>query len=88
MRAVLIPLCALLNSLAALPVHANPDVISREYKLLLDPGKFTYSSESSTVSSYYSAARSQIQTAINRWVSTTAQTKTPYAYNLNPTFCQ
>lgn len=69
MRAVQIPLCALLASLTVLPSHANPDITSREYKLLLDPGKFTYSSESSTVSSYYSAAQSQIQTAINRSVS-------------------
>lgn len=69
MRSALIPLCALMASLSALPVHANPDVTSREYKLLLDPSKFTYSSESSTVSSYYSAAQSQIQSAINRSVS-------------------
>lgn len=48
------------------PLWANPDVTSREYKLMLDASQFSYSSESSNVGSLISAAETAIEAAISR----------------------
>ncbi|MBD1584302.1 hypothetical protein [Pseudoalteromonas sp. S16_S37] len=48
---------------------ANPDVTSREYKLLLNPMLFSYQTEANQVSSYFSAAKIGIEQAISRSVT-------------------
>jgi len=50
-------------------VFANPDVTSREYKLLLNPTLFTYTTESAQVNSYFSAFVSAVEAKIGRDVS-------------------
>lgn len=48
---------------------ANPDVTSREYKLMLHVAPFSYSTESATVTSLLDDAHNVIEHAINRSVS-------------------
>ena len=48
---------------------ANPNVTSREYKVMLDPTQFAYNTEFSNVSSFLSAADTAITAAISRTVS-------------------
>ncbi|MFC3034793.1 hypothetical protein ACFOEE_19995 [Pseudoalteromonas fenneropenaei] len=48
---------------------ANADVTSREYKQLLDPAHFTYSSESLDVASYDNVIKTNISNAIGRNVN-------------------
>ena len=52
-------------------VLANPDVISREYKLMLDNQRFDYASELSQVSSLLADAETAVEAAISRSVSGT-----------------
>ena len=63
---------AILALLAAMPVQANPDVISREYKLILDASRFHYQNEQSDVLSLMQAAKPAIEDAIDRNVTGTA----------------
>ncbi len=55
--------------MASGPVAANPDVTAREYKLLLNPALFTYTTESSQVNSYFSAFTNAVEAKIARDVS-------------------
>lgn len=55
--------------MASGPVAANPDVTTREYKLLLNPALFTYTTESSQVNSYFSAFTNAVDTNIAREVT-------------------
>ncbi len=48
---------------------AKPSVTSREYKVLLNPQNFSYGTEMTNVNQYFTAAKSAIQTAINRDVT-------------------
>lgn len=48
---------------------ANADVTSREYKQLLDPIHFTYSSESADVANYFNVIKANISNAIGRSVN-------------------
>ncbi|HEY8939941.1 MAG TPA: hypothetical protein VIM59_07130 [Cellvibrio sp.] len=48
---------------------ANPDVTTREYKLLLNPTLFTSATEATKVSDYFSSFTAVIETAIARDVS-------------------
>lgn len=48
---------------------ANPDVTTREYKLLLNPTLFTSATEATKVSDYFSSFTSTVETAIARDVS-------------------
>ena len=50
---------------------ANPDVTSREYKLMLNPAWFTSGNEASNVNSYFQAAKTQIQQQISRDITGT-----------------
>jgi hypothetical protein len=52
-------------------VSANPDVTSREYKLMLKAEQFSYQSEASDVASLMQAAETVIEQAIGRDVSGT-----------------
>ncbi|EKF74751.1 hypothetical protein A11A3_07003 [Alcanivorax hongdengensis A-11-3] len=63
---------AMLGALATLPVQANPDVISREYKLILDASQFHYQSEQTAVQSLMQAVKPAIENAIDRNVTGTA----------------
>ncbi|OZG74209.1 hypothetical protein BTA51_04105 [Hahella sp. CCB-MM4] len=47
-------------------VQANPDVASREYKLMLQSQQFTYGAEASNVSSFLQQAEAAIESAISR----------------------
>ncbi|ERJ20659.1 hypothetical protein SSPSH_000383 [Salinisphaera shabanensis E1L3A] len=58
--------------LMAMPVQATPDVISREYKLMLDASRFHYQNEQSDVVSLMQAAKPAIEDAIDRNVTGTA----------------
>jgi hypothetical protein len=58
-----------LNLLASTSVLANPDVTSREYKLLLKPTLFTYTTESAQVNSYFSSFATAVEAKIARDVS-------------------
>lgn len=63
---------SLLTLFLLLPVGsalANPDVTSREYKLMLDVDQFSYSTESAKVTSLLNDAENAIEQAINRSVS-------------------
>lgn len=51
---------------------ANPDVSSREYKLILDAANFQYNSEATTVASFINDVDATIESAINRDVTGTA----------------
>jgi hypothetical protein len=55
--------------LGSLPVMANPDVTSREYKLMLDPDGFAYNTEYSDVATFLSAAETAVENAISRNVT-------------------
>lgn len=55
--------------LACANVFANPDVTTREYKLLLNPTLFTYTTESTQVNSYFSAFVAAVEVKIARDVS-------------------
>lgn len=55
--------------MASVPALANPDVTSREYKLLLNPTLFTYTTESSQANSYFSAFTAAVEAKIARDVS-------------------
>ncbi len=55
--------------LAPLSAVANPDVTSREYKLMLDPSHFIYNDESTNVSSLLSAVETSIENTIMRNVT-------------------
>lgn len=57
---------ALLLPMAAL---ANPDVTSREYKLLLNPANFTSATEAAKVNDYFTSFTSAVESAIARDVS-------------------
>ncbi|MED5525416.1 MAG: hypothetical protein VX447_11795 [Pseudomonadota bacterium] len=59
-------LAAALLPLAAM---ANPDVTSREYKLMLSPANFTFAGEQAQADQYAAAFESAVQSAINRSVS-------------------
>lgn len=48
---------------------SNPDVTSREYKLLLDPNNFTYATESSKVDDYFDDLVTAVEAAISRDVT-------------------
>lgn len=48
---------------------SNPDVTSREYKLLLDPSNFTYATESSKVDNYFDDLVTAVEAAISRDVT-------------------
>ena len=50
---------------------ANPDVTSREYKLMLQVDSFSYASEATDVDAFLDDAESAIETAINRSVTGT-----------------
>jgi hypothetical protein len=54
-------------------VQANPDVNSREYKLMLDYSAFDYTTEYSNIQSLMADAKTVIEAAINRSVTGTAQ---------------
>ncbi len=56
----------------SLTAQANPEVTSREYKLMLDASQFSYASEASNVASLISAADSAIEAAIARSVTGSA----------------
>lgn len=60
---------ATLSLLASGAAFANPDVTSREYKLLLNPALFTYTTESAQVNSYFSSFVTAVETKIARDVS-------------------
>ncbi|EPG41446.1 hypothetical protein [Acinetobacter colistiniresistens] len=49
--------------------HAAPKVVSREYKLLLDPNNFSYVTEASNVNSYFAQAKTAIENKIARTVT-------------------
>lgn len=57
---------------AASVASANPDVISREYKLMLQASLFAYNTESSDVNDFIDDAETAIETAISRNVSGSA----------------
>lgn len=57
---------------AASVASANPDVISREYKLMLQASLFAYNTESSDVNNFIDDAETAIETAISRNVSGSA----------------
>ncbi|TVZ40593.1 hypothetical protein P886_5027 [Alteromonadaceae bacterium 2753L.S.0a.02] len=57
---------------AAVPVFANPDVTSREYKLMLDASEFAYNSESSDVADLLDDVETVVESAISRNVSGSA----------------
>jgi hypothetical protein len=63
----LLPVLA--SSLLSTPVLANPDTTSREYKLMLDPGRFTHGTEASAVTALFFDAKATIEQAIDRDVS-------------------
>lgn len=63
----LVPAAAVL--LAASSAYANPDVTSREYKLMLDASAFQYNSEASDVDDYLDDAETAIEAAISRNVT-------------------
>lgn len=63
---------AVLGVLATTSAQANPDVISREYKLILDASRFHYQNEQSDVLSLMQEAEPAIEDAINRNVTGTA----------------
>ena len=50
-------------------VYANPDVTSREYKLMLDASLFSYNTEASNVDSFLDDAEIAIEMAIDRNVT-------------------
>lgn len=54
-------------------VQANPDVTSREYKLMLDASLFSYTTEYSDVQDLMADVKTVVEAAINRNVSGTAQ---------------
>ncbi|MES1940264.1 hypothetical protein T5B8_08479 [Salinisphaera sp. T5B8] len=62
----------MLGVLTAIPVQANPDVISREYKLMLDASRFQYQNEQRDVLDLMQTARPAIEEAIDRDVIGTA----------------
>lgn len=66
MRVYVLSILAL--SLANVAI-ANPDITSREYKLMLNPNNFTSSTEASNVNSYFQAAIPVIEQRISRDVS-------------------
>ena len=72
MRIFLASGLGLLVVLSAMPVQANPDVISREYKLILDASRFQYRNEQSDVLNLMQAAKPAIEEAIDRNVIGTA----------------
>ena len=49
--------------------QANPDVTSREYKLMLQPQQFAYNTEASDVADFLQAAEAAIEQAISRNLS-------------------
>lgn len=55
--------------LLANTAYANPDVTSREYKLMLDASVFQYSTEASDVNAFLDDAETAIEAAISRNVS-------------------
>ena len=55
--------------LSATTVYANPDVTSREYKLMLDATLFNYNTESSDVADFLDDAETDIENALNRNVT-------------------
>lgn len=57
---------------AASTASANPDVISREYKLMLQPALFAYNTESSDVDDFIDDAETAIEAAISRNVTGSA----------------
>ncbi|WP_444997137.1 hypothetical protein [Aliikangiella sp. IMCC44359] len=57
---------------ASFCIQANPDVISREYKLMLKASQFSYNNEASAVSSFLGTAETEIENAISRNVTGTA----------------
>lgn len=62
-------LLTLVISGASIPTLSNPDVTSREYKLMLDANLFENNSEISDVTSFLTAAKSTIESAISRDVT-------------------
>jgi hypothetical protein len=66
MRKLLVATLLLLSMNA---VQANPDVTSREYKLMLLSSTFVYSTEAANVDSFLDAAESKIEAAISRSVT-------------------
>lgn len=50
-------------------LYAAPQVVSREYKLLLDPNEFSYSNEASNVNNYFTQAKKAIENKIGRSVT-------------------
>jgi hypothetical protein len=63
--------CVLLTC-GTLPVMANPDVTSREYKLMLDPNEFAYNTEYTDVGTFLGVAETAIENAISRNVTGSA----------------
>jgi len=57
---------------AATAASANPDVTSREYKLMLQPALFAYNTESSNVDDFIDDAETAIEAAISRNVTGSA----------------
>lgn len=53
-------------SLLSMNAVANPEVTSREYKLMLDASVFNYSNEASMVDQYFKALKTTIEKAIDR----------------------
>ncbi|WP_339805514.1 hypothetical protein [uncultured Marinobacter sp.] len=66
------PMVLLVAILLSTLVQANPDVISREYKLMLDASQFTYQNEAVSVGQLLALAETEIESAIARDVSGSA----------------
>ncbi|BAP39036.1 hypothetical protein AS4_40960 [Acinetobacter guillouiae] len=66
-----IAILTVLTSLITTTAWSVPQVTSREYKLLLQPDKFSYANESANVNSYMQQAKTVIAQQINRTVSGT-----------------
>ncbi len=64
-----IAIFTVLSAMTMTQVWAVPQVTSREYKLLLQPDKFSYANESADVNTYMTQAKNIISQKINRTVS-------------------
>ncbi|WCN09888.1 hypothetical protein GV055_13665 [Marinomonas mediterranea] len=73
MKSMIVKGVLLSLSLTSVAVLANPDVTSREYKLMLDTSKFNYVTEQSDVLALVGDVESVVESAINRNVSGTPQ---------------
>ncbi len=60
---------SVLSALCTLPLLAQPDVGSREYKLMLDPSLFTGSNPSSAIANYWNVLEDLVETNVGRSAS-------------------